>query len=351
MYAMTLDLNTLIAAGCLIIGLVVHYWGVHRGNIQSREINTPLVWFFLALTLTFLIFWHLPDNAASGSMWGFEFSGPLAGFIAVWTGGIIYARHGKGRAGLEKENRGLKAEIDQLRNMPISSRPTRARLIPGSEHILYDLKSDPSRKIGLQIGGIEQAKGIDIWVNSENTNMQMARYYDRSVSGTIRYLGAERDKVTGEVTRDIIGEALQEKLGNKRSVDPGTVLHTVSGKLAGTHKVKLIFHVASVQGAVGVGYQPIGNIEKCVWNVLGHADAPDLSAENPHSILIPLMGTGTAAAHLEETAQNLIDTAVSYFMQNSQSRIKEVYFLAWSEVERDTCRKILERSDYVVPQK
>ena len=47
---------------------------------------------------------------------------------------------------------------------------------------------------------------IDIWVSSENINMEMARPYDTSVSGLIRYLGATKDekfrafdKKTGQV--------------------------------------------------------------------------------------------------------------------------------------------------------
>jgi len=37
-------------------------------------------------------------------------------------------------------------------------------------------------------GDIQNIKEIDVWVNSENTNMQMARHFERSISAIIRYL-------------------------------------------------------------------------------------------------------------------------------------------------------------------
>jgi len=53
----------------------------------------------------------------------------------------------------------------------------------------------PGRILGIATGNLADVrKGIaDVWVNPENTNMEMARAYDPSISGMIRYYGAIRD--------------------------------------------------------------------------------------------------------------------------------------------------------------
>jgi hypothetical protein len=110
---------------------------------------------------------------------------------------------------------------------------------------------------------------------SARRRIPTARYHDKSISGLIRYLGAKRDQ--GQVQKDLEGKALEDELGwngEIKSVQPGAVIATPSGKLAKPpYKVKRIFHAASVRGIPGGGYEPVANIEDCVWNALGKADA------------------------------------------------------------------------------
>jgi O-acetyl-ADP-ribose deacetylase (regulator of RNase III) len=166
--------------------------------------------------------------------------------------------------------------------------------------------------------------------------MQMSRYYDRSISGTIRYLGAKKNAAK-RVIKDIIADELFEKVGTG-NVDPGVVIDTSAGELTRTHNVKKIFHAASVHGQVGRGYNPIKDIFVCVRNALELADSPELANENLQSILFPLMGTGTTQVKPQEVANKLIDTAVSYLEDCPESRIKEIYFLAYNVQDFELCK-------------
>jgi hypothetical protein len=81
---------------------------------------------------------------------------------------------------------------------------------PGPHH-LFSVKDVPGKAIGLVTGDIQDVKTVDIWVNSENTNMQMARCYDGSISGVIRFLGSKRNDVD-EVENDIVALELNTKM-------------------------------------------------------------------------------------------------------------------------------------------
>jgi O-acetyl-ADP-ribose deacetylase (regulator of RNase III) len=166
--------------------------------------------------------------------------------------------------------------------------------------------------------------------------MQMSRHYERSISGTIRYLGAKKDGAR-RVAEDTIANELFAKVGSA-GVDAGVVIDTTAGELTKTHGVKKIFHAASVQGQVGRGYSPIKDIYVCVRNALELADSPEMDNEDIHSILFPLMGTGTTRLSPQDVADQLIDTAVSYLEDCPESRINEVYFLAYNEQDLDLCR-------------
>ena len=51
------------------------------------------------------------------------------------------------------------------------------------------------RRVGFVTGDRRDIDVARIWVNSENTNMQMDSFYGKSTSATIRYLGAENDAI------------------------------------------------------------------------------------------------------------------------------------------------------------
>lgn len=196
--------------------------------------------------------------------------------------------------------------------------------------------------IGLVRADIREIKFIDIWVNSENTNMQLSRYYEGTISGIIRYLGAKRNEISGEIEDDIIFDRLAAAMGENHVVAPATVIPTDPGSLKETHRVKKIFHVAAVYGRPGEGYRPVDKIEDCITRSLEKANAPEFAGEAFESILFPLMGTGHASGNLPETAQKLIDAAIRYVETHPGNRIKKIYFLTFKDSEYYICHSILD---------
>ncbi len=216
----------------------------------------------------------------------------------------------------------------------------------------YALKGHPTRKLGIMTGNLRNvgrgtdAKKVDVWVNSENTNMQMARYFDRSISSVIRYEGARKD-AGGSVIEDTVYEELAAQVQNLKiqEVQPGTVLVTEAGELSSTCGVRRIFHVATVRGEVGHGYSAVTDLGGCVLRALEMMDADEFAGEDLHSILFPLLGTGTARAEKHSAVRTQINAAVKYMAANSDSTVNEVYFLAWSDVDLEICQSIIQQRD------
>jgi O-acetyl-ADP-ribose deacetylase (regulator of RNase III) len=223
---------------------------------------------------------------------------------------------------------------------------TLPKVLHKTETFVYPLVNILQKAICITTGDIQKIKDIDIWVSSENTNMQMARYFDRSVSSVIRYLGADKDQA-GTVTKDTMVEELAKIVGHQTAVPPATVIATHAGQLKHTHSVKMIFHAAAVSGAIGVGYVPIPNLADCVTNALTKADSPEYENFNLKSILFPLMGTGTARGDLKTIVCPLIEAAIEYLLANRTSRIERVHFIARSEEELNTCLSVLDNSPTV----
>lgn len=210
---------------------------------------------------------------------------------------------------------------------------------------LLDSEKKPIDKkaICLVTGDIQNVKGIDVWVNSENTNMQMARPLDDSISGIIRYLGSE--KKSGKMVCDTIANELADRMkGRGDSVIPGEIVVTSSGSLAQTHQVKLIFHAAAVFGQVGKGYFPITDITSCVTNALRKVDFRDkqeYGETNVASILFPLMGTRAANSDFEGRLKALLEAAVDYLASND-SKVEKACFLTYSNKELEVCLSLLD---------
>jgi O-acetyl-ADP-ribose deacetylase (regulator of RNase III) len=207
------------------------------------------------------------------------------------------------------------------------------------QKILYEIAKYKNRKIGLITGDIRHIDGIDIWVNSENTNMQMARFFDRSICGVIRYLGARKDD-TGLVVDDLIADQLNA-IVKQKTVPPGTVICTDPGELARSHGVVAIMHVAAVTGQLGFGYCPVADLGECVRNVLYRVDQTEELRKTPKSILFPLLGTGTAKGNPEELVPPQIGAAVAYLEDRASTAIETVWFLVHTIKHFEICTDIL----------
>lgn len=217
----------------------------------------------------------------------------------------------------------------------------------------WRINENPEMSIGLVTGDIQNVrKGIDVWVNSENTNMQMARPYENSISGIIRYLGAEKDPDNGRILSDTIVNELKEKMNDRSSVDAASVVVTHAGAMEKSHHVKRIFHAAANYGQVGQGYIPIDYVARCVTNALT-TTPEDSEPGSLNSILFPLMATRSEkGAVLEDRVRPLFNAAIDYLVNSSRKTFRKVYFLAYTDKELSVCRSILQadkRLTMVVP--
>jgi O-acetyl-ADP-ribose deacetylase (regulator of RNase III) len=204
------------------------------------------------------------------------------------------------------------------------------------EQYHYRLRSSPARRITIITGDLREWRDIDVWVNSENTNMQMARFYDQSLSAIIRYEGAEKDD-NGEVVEDSIADELTRMVAGRGSVTPGAVYVTGPGALAKTRNVKKIFHAATVHGVPGGGYRVINNVETCVTTSLRRVDHERYRHDDLRTIVFPMMGTGLGGGDVYVVAPRLIRAAVSYLSSYPETNASTVFFSAWNHRDLDAC--------------
>ncbi len=352
---MNFNLSILIMAVLsLAIGLFLYIaaggvWRVARRTAPYFHTTNVISWLLIALFPVLLIFSFFP-SPFSWTIKGASMGGAIGAFIFIWMYGTRTAKQAfEVDARIEKISAESEAREEELQQLKDALKEDQKQQVPTvfreTNTYKYELKERQDKRIALITGDIRNVKVADIWVNSENTNMQMSRFYERSISAIIRYLGAKKDPITGNVSEDVIANELAMVMGDNLYVQPAAVLVTGAGELQRTHNVKKIFHVASVHGQIGVGYKPIDNIEYCVTKSLEKADSEEFKSLGLKSILFPLMGAGTARGNLKEIAGKLIYAALSYMETTEDSTIEEVYFLTWTDVELDTCKAILEESD------
>jgi O-acetyl-ADP-ribose deacetylase (regulator of RNase III) len=335
------SLNIPLLAAALIsltIGLLI-YW---RIKPTSQKFLTTLLicWLLIALFPVFLIYSFFPSaSEISGKLLGFSMSGVFAAFIFIWMYGAKKTVDAVTKDALNNKIAQLEHQLDAAK---IINTPTPQKLLDGQTYP-YSLTKVKNKKISLITGSLQAVHDIDIWVNSENTNMQMASYFDRSISGTIRYYGAKKDDA-GNVTQDIIYQELTKQLKGNIVVVPATVIPTDAGELAITHGVKKIFHVATVQGSPGFGYRPVADIGACVTKALEKADSQEFAGLQPRSILFPLLGTGQGSGDLKTTIKVLIESAIVYLETHPESTIEVVCFLTLFDNHLAICKDILDSS-------
>jgi O-acetyl-ADP-ribose deacetylase (regulator of RNase III) len=187
--------------------------------------------------------------------------------------------------------------------------------------------------VGVRDGRIMRVRDVDIWVNSENTDMEMARFNEFSISGIIRYNGARRD-AGGHVVDDVIADELARVVGGHRPVAPGTAFVTGAGALADTNAVRWIIHVAAAHGEPGAGFRQIRHVGACVASALAQAERLAAADDKVRTILFPMLGTGVAGAPVTATATELVAAAADHIAATPRTRLRGVYFLGYTEQER-----------------
>ncbi|MET7402101.1 macro domain-containing protein [Dactylosporangium sp. NPDC005572] len=198
----------------------------------------------------------------------------------------------------------------------------------------------PGCVIGIRPGRIMRVHDVDIWVNSENTDMEMARFNEFSISSIIRYNGASRD-AAGHVVDDVIADALAKAVAGRRPVAPGAAFVTAPGCLAGTNAVRWIIHVAAVHGEPGAGFRQVRRVGVCVANALAQAERLAREDAEVRTILFPMLGTGGAGAPVAATAAELVDAAAFHLTATPGTRLHGIYFLAFTDDERSALDQAL----------
>jgi len=226
----------------------------------------------------------------------------------------------------------------------------RPREVAETEVRLFRLVGEPGPacRIGVITGTIRRVRCADIWVNSENTDMEMSRFTDFSVSGIIRYWGARRDQA-GRVTGDLIADALRAAVGERRPVAPGAAFVTGAGSLADSNDVRYVIHVAAVQGEPGAGFRQVREIGRCVTSALAEADRLAQAGQPVRTILFPLLGTGSAGAEVRPTVSALLRSAVDYLDLTTHTALEAIYFLAYSDLELAVFEEVLRALPRLVP--
>ena len=219
------------------------------------------------------------------------------------------------------------------------------RAVPLSHRKTYHWKwkGAQEKRFCIVTGDITNIVDVDVWVNPENTKMQMGRLHDDSVSASIRFYGARRDN-RGSVLKDYVHNHLHRQIGGLDGVEAGTVIVTNSGCLRKSNGVKAIFHVAAQHGEPGKGYVTIRSYPDCVTNALEEADEINDTWERRFglrsrltSIIFPLLGTRGAERDPQVVADRLVVAAREHVDRYPDSHVSRICFLAYTDRDEQLC--------------
>ena len=268
-------------------------------------------------------------------------------------GGLIFLQFG-GKVRDEDSRNRLRDWVRKLPELMVNAREADAARrekanapVPSGVDAVYRPPWDPAREVRIQTGALKDVRNIDVIVSSENTDLQPARFYDRSMSGTLRYLDAEKNKMSLRVRRDAYFESLA---GTIKSEDvelpvlPGSVLpvRTTGLKEQG---VKYVFHAAVVEGKIGQGYLASEMaIDDAIRNCF--ARFAELSAQDQlESILFPMFGVGSGRLGEDAAAEEIVG-AIDQRLRTTPE-IKVVCLYAFIESHRVAFRNAAEAAKWV----
>ncbi|MDT0433651.1 MULTISPECIES: macro domain-containing protein [Streptomyces] len=335
----------LAAALLLTLGAGLVLWR-SATSAEQRPVVLVVAWLCVALGADLIIFGFFPGETISGRALGFRVGGAAALFLVVWQGCLRVHRQTLALDRPDELLRQSRAETlrlrDQLATATVARHPEQ---LTATRVYRSQVAGRPGRELGIITGDLKNVDFVDVWVNSENTDMQMSRYHERSVSGLIRYEGARHD-ASGRVVEDCVADELAHRVAGRTPVVPGTAISTGPGRLANHNKVRRIVHVASVIGEPGNGYRQARVLGRCVTNALREAERPGLPdagslCEPPVSVVFPLLGAGEAGADPVETARILLTAAHAYLSCDRPTSLTAVYVLAYTDAELAACRAAL----------
>jgi O-acetyl-ADP-ribose deacetylase (regulator of RNase III) len=337
----------LVAASIfLIICIASLALGLSRPLAGRRHALLTFAWLCAAITTTLVIFSFFPQSQANGSVLGISLGGAGAFVVMIL---LVSVHTQKQLSALDDAELAVKERDDRIAALADELEMLRQHHAPhpleDKRVYYYDVNSKSGERIGIGIGigivtgDLRNVDFVDIWVNSENVDMQMSRFHEKSVSGLIRYEGADRDHA-GRVTNDRVADELTRKVLGQTPVTAGTAIATSAGNLTETNRVRHIIHSAAVQGEPGTGYRQVRGLERCVREVLRVAEQLG-DDQQPRSIIFPLLGTGAGGAEPGATARTLIGAVIDYLRTRQERRIRTVFFLAYTDRELSACQDAL----------
>lgn len=339
-----------MAVFSLLVGLVAYFRHARADDESGSERVHVVSWMLLALFPVLLIFSFFPQSEISAGVKGATMTGAAAMFVFIWWYGTRSARDAATIDRLRRRLAERTREADKLRSrMEARGAAGRPRPIEETRTYPYMLDGAPDRRIIVITGDLREVTGVDVWVNSENTDMQMSRFHERSVSAVIRYLGARCDPVTGRVAEDLVADELRSRLGTHTSVEPGTAIVTGPHGLAERNGVLGIVHAAAVHGTAGVGYRQVGNLAACVRNALARAEEISGGGRPAASAVLPVFGTGEGGAPVEPTVRTMVHAVLGHLSGEPAPRVRDVYLLAYTDAELAACEKVLGACEELVP--
>lgn len=226
---------------------------------------------------------------------------------------------------------------------------------------ILDNENQPiETRLVLRPGDIRSVRDLDAWVNSENIFMEMAPVHNPTISGIIRHLGANW-RAHHNQSDDALRRDLAEEMGARRAVDIGTVLFSrvsKSTELFKTYNVSTVAHVATVEpvnpSKPGSGFTATDGLRECMWNVLEAFDARNrrlaIGSNRVRKILVPMLGSGTGGADIGSVSQILVNTTIDYLRAHRGCSLREIHFLARTEIDVAANLRAIELNDGVVEE-
>ncbi|WP_225827014.1 macro domain-containing protein [Streptomyces naphthomycinicus] len=331
-----------VTCGLIATGIGLQVWATGpRGQGRRYALQLPAVLLYSLASALFL-YSVFPDSVSQGRAMGFGLGGAagFAGFFMLASYAWLSRTrpHDETAGALKaalKENARLRRRLD-------SALAAHDAPVPPARSARYEasIKGDRRHRLGMITGNLANVVGVDVWVNPENTRMEMSRITEPTISATIRYHGGTRD-AGGHLVADTIASELAGRMAGHTHVAAGQVLITGPGELHGSHGVKRVAHVAAVEGEPASGFRQVMDLERCVRNLLGEVDRLNEAGEPLRSVVLPLLGTGGGNSDLGRTAEELASAVLGYFQAHPASPVRTVYLLAHTDAQAEVCRSVL----------
>ena len=236
-------------------------------------------------------------------------------------------------------------------NVNMRGETKKAGKAPVFEDYRIESLGEASPCLSIAVGDIREVRGVEVWVNPENTAMEMARVYDGSISGTVRHLSADWIE-EGVRSNDYIRRALARRTPERR-LDPGDAIITpTSGRLRTENGVERVIHVAAVEprsgNVPGSGYVAVKNIGDCVHNALVELDRENRIRlrRKLTRLIFPLIGTSTSPELAAENVSAMVRALTVYLVNAAnQSALRGVALLAYTEEDARHIRRAFEKND------